>query len=100
MCEKYYTYKCREQIYNWKIINMDISRDVIMITLQLSIIKIAIMNGWSVKRLNEKQIELTKILNKIDDLNEIENINTDDSYTQVFKILCKACNKTLSTIYS
>lgn len=36
------------------------SRDLIIITLQMIIIKNALRNGWGVRKLNQKQIEITK----------------------------------------
>jgi len=39
---------------------MDTSRDLLIIMLQIIIMKNAEANGWSVRRLNNKQIELTK----------------------------------------
>lgn len=50
---------------------MDIQRDVIIMTLQLTIMRNAEISGWSVRRLNNKQIELTKKWNKNDDYEKI-----------------------------
>lgn len=50
---------------------MNIQRDVIILTLQLTIMRNAALNGWNVRRLNDKQIELTKKWNKNDNYEKI-----------------------------
>lgn len=50
---------------------IDIQRNVIIMTLQLTIMRNAAISGWSVRRLNDKQIEITKKWNKNDDYEKI-----------------------------
>lgn len=49
----------------------NIPKDILILTLQLTIMKNAMMYGWSVRRLNDKQIEITKKWNKNEDYNKI-----------------------------
>lgn len=42
----------------------NIHRDILILTLQMAIIKNAEISGWNVKRLNNKQIELSRKINK------------------------------------
>lgn len=49
----------------------EISKNILIIALQITIMKNAEQNGWNVRRLNDKQIELTKKLNTDDDYEKI-----------------------------
>lgn len=49
----------------------DISRNILILTLQLTIIENAKMTGWTTKILNDKQLELTKKWNPCDDYDTI-----------------------------
>lgn len=46
-------------------------RNIIILTLQLTLIRNAICAGWTVRRINEKQIELTKKFNKYDNYEKL-----------------------------
>ena len=46
-------------------------KNIIIMTLQLTIIKNAELSGWKVKRLNEKQIELSRKWNHLEDYDEM-----------------------------
>lgn len=45
----------------------DISKNILILTLQLTIIENAKMSGWTTKIINDKQLELTKIWKPDDD---------------------------------
>lgn len=50
---------------------IEVSREILILTLQTLIIVNAISRGWSIRRLNNKQIELTKKFNKNEDYDKI-----------------------------
>lgn len=65
---------------------MEFSRELIIIILKLTITKIALSHGWSVRKLNNKQIELIKNCTKFDDYSQIYNI-VENSCNKINKIL-------------
>ena len=46
-------------------------RNIIILTLQLTLIRNAVCAGWTVRRINEKQIELIKKFNKYDNYEKL-----------------------------
>ena len=49
----------------------NVQRDILIMTLQLTITRNAITNGWTVRKINNKQLELTKKWNNNEDYDKI-----------------------------